>query len=146
MLNKPLLQPLCELLGDHLSSLDLFHMLTNEAYKELVTSLHIIRAWMCRTCGGSVLWGSGCPSGTSFMHTLWHDLALGESNELLAELRVGQSVWSAVASSPYDAGHLVRLTFWVHQLISGLCSTSHICPRIMLIQLIPVTWKVAHSE
>ena len=38
---------LCKLLGDHLSSSELFWMLTNEAYKELVTLVHIVQAWAC---------------------------------------------------------------------------------------------------
>jgi len=80
------------------------------------------------------------------MHTIWHNLALGESDELLAKLGVGQSVQSSVASGPHNAGHLVMQTCLVHQSISGLCSTSHIFPRMMVIQPIPVTWKVACSE
>ena len=42
--------PFCgfhEPLGDHLSGLDFFRVLTNEAYKELVTSVQIVRIWMC---------------------------------------------------------------------------------------------------
>ena len=37
---------LCKLLGDHLSSSELFWMLTNEAYKESVTLVHIVQDWM----------------------------------------------------------------------------------------------------
>ena len=78
--------------------------------------------------------------------TFWHDLALGGSNKLLPDLGIGQSVRSAVALSLHDTGHLEKLTFLGHQSISGLCSTSHMCLRMMVIQPIPVMWKVAVSE
>jgi len=43
------------------------------------------------------------------MHTFWHDLALGESKELLANLGIGLSVRSAVAFGLHDTGHQVNL-------------------------------------
>ena len=36
-----------KLLGYHLSSLDLFQMLTNEAYEEPVSSVHIVQVGTC---------------------------------------------------------------------------------------------------
>src|SRR5882724_8222195 len=34
----------------------------------------------------------------------------------------------------------------MHQSILGLCSMSHICPRITMVWLMLVTWNVTHSE
>ena len=80
------------------------------------------------------------------MHTFQHDLDLGESYKLSANLGISQSVRSAVAFGLHVTGNLVKLTFLMHQSISGLCSTSHMFLRMMVIQPVPVTWKVAHSE
>jgi len=44
------------------------------------------------------------------MHIFQNDLALGESDELLANLGIGQSVQS-IGLCLHDAGHLVKLTF-----------------------------------
>jgi len=41
----------------------------------------------------------------------------------------------------HAAGHLVILTFPVDQSMSGLCSTSQVCLRIMVVQPIPVMWR-----
>ena len=48
MLNKLLWLPL-QASGYHMSSLDLFQMLTNEVYEEPVSSAHIVRVGMCET-------------------------------------------------------------------------------------------------
>jgi len=56
---------------------------------------------------------------------------------------IDQSVRSAVAFGLHETGDLLKLTFQVHQSISGLFSTSHMCPRMMVVQPMPVMWKVA---
>jgi len=43
----------------------------------------------------------------------------------LAYLGLSQSGWFSVASGAHDAGNLVKLTFLVYQLISGLCYQPH---------------------
>src|SRR5882672_10172245 len=100
--------------------------------------------------GGLVSWGSDWPSGSFLMCTFWHDFGLWElskfSAEKLAKQNLGRLVPSAVVFGQHTTGHLVILTFLVDQSILGLCSTSHVCLRIMVIQPIPVTWKVACSE
>src|SRR5882724_9304490 len=104
--------------------------------------------------GGPVLLGSVRPLGTSSMCTFQHDFALGglaelsakRLAELSAELTLGQLVSSAVTLGAHTAKHLFIQTFPVDQSISGLCSMSQVCLRMMVILPMPVTWKVAHSK
>src|SRR5882724_2641260 len=101
--------------------------------------------------GGSLaLLGSARTVGTSSMCTFRHDFALGGlaelPAELSAELTLGQLLSSAVMLGVHAAEHLFIQTFPVDQSISGLCSTSQVCLRMMVILPMPMTWKVAHSE
>src|SRR5882672_4111018 len=45
---------------------------------------------------------------------------------------------------PHAAGHLVILTFPVDQSISGLCSTSHMCPMMMV--FLPISANTCDVE
>src|SRR5882724_3404319 len=100
--------------------------------------------------GSSALLGSVQPSGTSLMCTFQHDFTLGGlaklSAELSAKLTLGQLVSSVVTLGAHTAEHLFIQTFPVDKSISGLCSTSQVCPSMMVILPMPVTWKVACSE
>src|SRR5882724_3260941 len=96
------------------------------------------------------LLGSVRPLGTSLMCTFQHEFTLGGLSKLSAELSakptLGQSVLSAVTLGAHAAEHLFIQTFPVDQSISGICSMSQVCLRIMVILPMPMTWKVAHSE
>jgi len=46
----------------------------------------------------------------------------------------------------HEVGHLVMLMSPVHQFISGLCSMSHVCLRMIVVWPMPVTCNVAHSS
>src|SRR5882724_4536602 len=98
----------------------------------------------------SDLLGSAWPSGISSMCTFRNDFALGGLAKLSAELSakpmLGQLVSSAVMLGAHAAKHLFIQTFPVDQSILGLCSTSQVCLRMMVILPMPMTWKVAHSE
>ena len=50
---------------------------------------------------------------------------------------------SSVVFTLHDARHLIIVIFPVHQSISGLCSMSHVCPRIIIVQPMLVIWNVA---
>src|SRR5882672_3587627 len=111
--------------------------------KSRLPQFKLSRSRHAKPGGGSVSLGPDWPSGTSSMCTFWHDFTLGEPVDLpakqLAELNFCQLVSSAVVLDPHATRHLVILTFPVDQSIFGLCSTSHVCPRIMVVQPIPVT-------
>jgi len=51
-----------------------------------------------------------------------------------------------VVFSLHDAGHLIIVISPVCQSISGLCSMSHVCPRIIIVQPMLVMWNVSHLE
>src|SRR5882724_6287842 len=108
------------------------------------------RSGCAKPGGSSVLLGSVWPLGTSSMCTFQHDFALGGLAKLSAKLSakpmLGQLVSSVVRLGLHAAKHLFIQTFPVDQSISGLCSTSQVCPRMMVILPMPVTWKVDHSE
>src|SRR5882724_7525598 len=100
--------------------------------------------------GGSVLLGSVWPLGTSSMCTFRHDFVLGGFAELSAKVSaepmLGRLVSSVVALGAHTAEHLFIQTFPVDQSILGLCSTSQVCLRMMVILPMPMTWKVDRSE
>ena len=62
-----------------------------------------------------------------------------------------QSIHGSADLSPlwllvHDAGHLViEISPMCHSIL-GLCSMSHVCPRIIIVWLMLVTWNVTHLE
>jgi len=115
---------LSELLGYHLSCLDLFQMLTHKVYKESITSFHIL--WV-RTCE-AWWWLSLSEFFLTFQDLLnahlpgW--LGFGGSNQWLADLGISHYVRSALAFFQYDTGYLVKMTLPVvhrHTICWGGC-------------------------
>jgi len=50
------------------------------------------------------------------------------------------SFWPVIQC--HEVGHLVMLTSPMHQSISGLCSMSHVCPRMIVVWPMPVMWNM----
>src|SRR5882724_9195687 len=59
--------------------------------------------------------------------------------------RIGRFA-SSVVFGLHGVRHLVIEISPMHQSISGLCSMSHVYPRIIVVRPIPITWNVARSE
>src|SRR5882724_2184299 len=99
--------------------------MAHEAYKELVTSAHLIQAWAHKAWGLS---GLG-----RFLLILWdflnvylqQDLVLGGCLQVSAEPRIGQSGCLGVVLGLHNEGQQAIVTSPVHQTISGLRSISH---------------------
>ena len=84
--------------------------MAHEAYKELVTSTHLIQVWSCESWGKSGL-SRFWPNFQDFLNV--HPLAglgLGGCSQVSAELRVSQSGCLGVVLSPHDEGQQVIVT------------------------------------
>src|SRR5882724_4603432 len=84
-------------------------------------------------------------SGTSSTCTRQWRWVFGCFRVVSADMRFSRSI-SSVAFGLHDIGHLIIEISPMRQSISGLCSMSHVCPRIIVVWPIPVTWNVAHLE
>ena len=94
--------------------------------------------------GGSVLVHTGWDSGTSTC-THWWRWAFSCLCVLLANTWFGWS-FSSTAFSLHDAGLCIIEISPMCQFISGLCSMSHKCPRIIIVQPMLVMWNIAWLE
>src|SRR5882724_51123 len=84
-------------------------------------------------------------SGTSSMCTCRWRWVFGCFRVISADMRFSQSI-SSVAFGLHDIGHLVIEISPMHQSTLGLCSMSHVCPRIIVVWPIPIMWNVTCSE